>query len=196
MSAREEFARRRIEEMTRRVFALLPLVVANRCHLAGGALRAAIDGTAVKDYDLFFPSVDDYLLAVEAMELIPGVTRVDAPPQTSGFRLPSGELFNLVGFRFYNDPWSIAQAMDFRCCGIAAWAYDAHLAPDTAFVSLSISPGAIDDCFDRVLVPQVNQPDTRVLSRIARYEAYGYHMHPDFASLRAAAPVDNCSTTY
>ncbi|WP_369933907.1 hypothetical protein [Xanthomonas tesorieronis] len=152
--------------------------------LGGGALRSYYDGTDAKDYDLFFRSYQDYLIAFAAfsqqgdryMELV-------APPGTSQFHdLSTGRLFNLVGFHF-DTPQGHRDSFDFRCCMFAAWL--------EGLVPLSSEhPDAASDAKAKRLVVMNNNGDERTYARMQRYKGYGYRLDLGLDEDLSHRPVD------
>lgn len=133
--------------------------------LAGGALRAQLDNTRVRDYDLFFRCEADYLRAERIMAAV--WARNIAPTGTHSFTAPSGREYNLIGFRF-GTVEEVLDGFDFRCCQHAAF----FIGPVIQFRSFD---GAIDDALARRITVVGNNGTRRELKRIKKYvDDYGY----------------------
>lgn len=92
----------------------LPDSVKRIAMLGGGALRSVYDGTPVRDYDLFFRSVQDFDDAAVDMsgycEFVSKGALADATFPT--FRDPDGRLWNLIGFHFSPSIEQLALSFD------------------------------------------------------------------------------------
>lgn len=164
-----------IESHLRRLIRLMP----RRAILAGGALRAAFDGTAPGDIDFFFRSRWDYRFACMhywLLSLFGLYTCLPAPHGTRRFRNKvTGELINLVGFVF-GTPNAHMERFDFRCCKMAI---TCSRRGGVAFYAL---PGAINDALNKQLVVVNNNGTQRTVKRIQRYvRDYGYTLVSDDA---------------
>ena len=147
----------------------LPPSIAHRVFLAGGALRAFLDGTTVKDYDLFFANREDYEAAVATMRALGWEELPESYPGAPQFLSPKGLVFNLVGFAFLPLAEQLRR-FDFRCCAIGAYIPKGHMDSQVTFLH-----GAFADCIERRLVLQSNNGTERERKRIRHYtEDYGY----------------------
>lgn len=152
------------------VFALLPAQFRQLAILGGGALRAQFDGTAVKDFDLFFRSEDDYLRAVASLRCCPAFSFVELRGRTAVFCDTAGREWNLIGFAFGSAAEHRAR-FDFRCCAMTVEYADE--AP--VFI---IDDNAILDAMRKRLVVRNNNGTDRTLRRIEHYvNDYGYTLH-------------------
>lgn len=155
-------------EELRNVMQTLPDDVREKSILAGGAVRAVFDGTATKDYDLFFRSAKD-ASHVESWflrhaEFVPE----ESYPTAFAFRR-DGRLFNLVMFGF-GQPVDIIAGFDFRACQLAV-----EFPATAPRGTLVPGPHAATDALMRRLVVVNNNGDERTLKRIKHYvEDYGY----------------------
>ncbi|NIJ81168.1 hypothetical protein [Xanthomonas cannabis] len=142
--------------------------------LGGGALRSFYDGTPAKDYDLFFRSYQDYLIAFAAFSQQGNrYKELAAPNGTSQFHdLSTGRLFNLVGFHF-DTPQGHRDAFDFRCCMFVAWL-------EFDLPTASAHPNAAADAEAKRLVVMNNNGDERTYARMHRYRDYGYRLELGF----------------
>lgn len=164
-----------ITDYVRAILEELPEHIRERVIIAGGCLRAFYDGTTVKDYDLFFRSVQDYLAADRALadlahssDSAAWIENFDVAAATAEFISPTGKRFNLVGFAFGEVEEQLSR-FDFLCCAMAAWQEPNGM---VCFVPVE---GSIEDATAKRLTVRVSNGDERTLRRIARYENdYGY----------------------
>lgn len=176
-----------IPEYVREVFRSAPAGVDVLAMLAGGALRAFFDGTPVKDYDLFFCSMDDYdtarwLFTRDPRFFEPG--SVETPPNTRVFRdATTGREWNLVGFDFQPTLGALVMGFDFTCCAMAA-----EIVSADGSVEFCAAEHAVEDALRKVLRPQTKKPLPRTIARIRRYRRYGYRLARPFFRAWAACP--------
>lgn len=148
------------------ILAVLPPAARAVSIVAGGALRAYYDKTAIKDYDLFFRNFEDCHAAALALRAA-GWLPECAPVGTALWRSPCGLLFNLVHFTF-GCPEEHVNAFDFRCCQLAAWYEDGRL-------YVARAPKASIDAKHKRIRLVNNNGTERTAGRIERYERdYGY----------------------
>lgn len=146
----------------------LPHIVAATSILGGGALRAFYDGTAVKDFDLFFASDEHYQGALIAMLANHAFDYEGSAGRTEIFRCRmTGRVFNLVGF-CYGDATAQMERFDFRCCRMVAYLADGD-------VVFRADPDAVADAQAKRLVVLCNNGAERTERRVQHYiHDYGY----------------------
>ncbi|MDO4708270.1 MAG: hypothetical protein Q4B94_00335 [Pseudomonadota bacterium] len=154
----------------------LARLIPRRAILAGGALRAAFDGTTPGDIDFFFRHRWDYryaCLSFWLLSLFGLYAPLSAPNGTRRFRNKvTGEIINLVGFVF-GTPNAHMERFDFRCCKMAM---TFSRRSGLTFYAL---PGAINDALNKHLVVVNNNGTRRTVKRIQRYiRDYGYTLMP------------------
>lgn len=131
-------------------------------------MRAQYDGTPIKDYDLFFRSVEDFDYCL--MELYYATDWAYDPAshgRAPSFHSPCGKVFNLVGFAF-EEPRAQLDGFDFRCNMIAGMLVG-------GVAHLTSRDSAIDDAEARILTVVNNNGTERTMRRVEKYvREYGY----------------------
>ena len=152
--------------------------------LGGGAIRSFLDGTQVRDYDLFFRSKEAYIATVVELQHAEWVERL-SPAGARVFTNPeTGHEFNLIGF-FFGSPAEHVARFDFRCCAVAAY-WEGGLVREVSI------PGAIEDARAKVLTVLNNNGTERTLKRIAKYVGlYGYTLGEIKFSLEGVDVVED-----
>lgn len=178
------------------VYGKMPAGLSALAFLAGGTFRSFLDGTNVKDHDLFFASHADWQMAVNFFRWTPEFVETTKPGEQSypSFQRGDETPFNLIGFRFYRRIEDLASSFDFRCCGFAAEMVD----PET--VEVFSVDGAATDAADRVLTFLNHQHIDRVIRRMDRYvDQYGYRRGEQFEEgliVCRGMPVDSSAGGY
>jgi hypothetical protein len=146
----------------------LPWWIRDNAILAGGALRAAFDGTEVKDYDLFFRSEEHFQFAVRILQQhMLYAEGADAGRTKLFVCVENGYQINLVGFAFGTPEETMAR-FDFRCCRMALYV-------DNLMPTFSAEPGAVEDAQTKTLNVLICNGEDRTVRRIEHYENdYGY----------------------
>lgn len=184
-----------LQEFLRPAFSVLPAPVRANAMLGGGALRAFYDGTAVKDYDLFFASCEEFARACAYLRRSAHFEETTAENETQfpSFSFDSEDgrtfVFNLIGFRHLPNLSELAMSFDFTCVAHAA-AWPEHIGLTVVSVGT-----AIGDARDRVLRFQRRQTFGRASRRAKRYfDAYGYRpcntFYVDLESCRFVTPTE------
>ena len=145
--------------------------------LAGGFIRAKVDGTSSKDTDVFFENQQDYehtgsYLATQSNSYFELDTGEDSKQRnTRTFKsIQDGELINLVGFNYCKSPIDLLESFDFDC--VAAAFKNGKLYHSTKFYT------AADAKF--ISLRTVINP-YRTQYRVEKYlKVYGYTLKSNF----------------
>lgn len=156
-----------------RIFYHLPYGVAKRALLAGGYFRSQLDGTPVKDIDLFFRSLEDYQYARGLLEMSPDFSFIsDGVSSAPSYHwLSQGVTVNLVGFAFTDTLEDLVDRIDFTCCTCAAeWTRDG--------LRMVAGPDFVKDATSRTLRFNHLHGPKRARRRVDHYrDDYGYAVH-------------------
>jgi len=159
------------------IFDKLPACVDALAYVGGGCLRSYWDRTPIKDYDLFFGSHEDWLLACQRFRSDPAfveTTKIGEETYPS-FQRDGEPPFNLIGFRFHKSADALCSSFDFTCVAFVAERTEMYGVPRMTWHS-----DAIQDASRKHLVFQSIQHIDRVELRVSRYESYGYTKTKDF----------------
>lgn len=166
----------KVHEYVDDILCILPPSVRSIAIVGGGALRSFFDNTDVKDFDLFFRTHEDWLMAVEAMTNDPLCVGDMENPAFPTFTYRSRPPFNLIGFR-HKEPEDLMNSFDFLCCCMVAFKKDGG---DIEFLS---APHALSDATHKQLSLNKPQPIRRLLKRTSRYVAkYGYQITDQYVA--------------